>query len=362
MGCGQSIDAAEISQQAQSKKIDDELKRAKDEAAATTKMLLLGAGESGKSTLVKQMRLMYADPYSQAEREGYREIVFVNALQSMAAVLEGFDIVSIPFPADLESTAEFVLSFPGEATADPTTGDLQPELSDAIVRLWAHEGTKTVVSKSAMFQLNDSAQYFFDAMPRIGQPGYLPTTQDILRARVRSTGIVEEVFNINGKQKLRVFDVGGQRSERKKWIHCFEGVSVLTFVAALSEYDQTLYEDESVNRLAESTMLWESIATSRWFEKSSFVLLLNKTDLFAAKVMSGTAPLSQHFSDYTGPDNDVAAASMYMSAKFVALNKKKERGLYVHLTCATDVSATRIILAAVMDTVVNRLLTEVGLM
>ncbi|GAA5877071.1 hypothetical protein JCM1840_005301 [Sporobolomyces johnsonii] len=361
MGCGQSTDAAEVSQQAQSKKIDDELRRAKDEAMVTTKMLLLGAGESGKSTLVKQMRLMYADPYSQAEREGFREIVFVNALQSMAAVIEGFDIVSIPFPDALESAAEVILSFPGEATADPTTGDLQPELRDAIVRLWADEATKTVVSKSAMFQLNDSAQYFFDSMPRIGQPGYLPTTQDILRARVRSTGIVEEVFNV-GKRKLRVFDVGGQRSERKKWIHCFEGVSVLTFVAALSEYDQTLYEDESVNRLAESTMLWESIATSRWFEKSSFVLLLNKTDLFAAKVMSGTAPLSQHFSDYTGPDNDVAAASTYMSAKFVALNKKKDRGLYVHLTCATDVSQTRVIITAVMDTVVNRLLTEVGLM
>ncbi|GAA5921845.1 hypothetical protein JCM1841_005563 [Sporobolomyces salmonicolor] len=361
MGCNQSTDAAELSQQAQNKKIDDELKRARDEAASTTKMLLLGAGESGKSTLVKQMRLMYANPYSQAEREGYREIVFVNALQSMAAVIQGFEIVSVPFPPALESTADFVLSFRGEATADPMTGDLNPEVRDAIVRMWADEGSKTVLSKSAMFQLNDSAQYFFEAMPRIGQPGYLPSDQDILRARVRSTGIVEEVFNIN-KQKLRVFDVGGQRSERKKWIHCFEGVSVLTFVAALSEYDQTLYEDESVNRLVESTTLWESIASSRWFEKSSFVLLLNKTDLFVAKVTSGTAPLSRYFSDYTGPDNDVAAASKYMSAKFVALGRKKERALYVHLTCATSTSQTRVIISAVMDTIMNRLLTEVGLM
>ncbi|CEQ40880.1 SPOSA6832_02540, partial [Sporobolomyces salmonicolor] len=193
-------------------------------------------------------------------------------------------------------------------------------------------------------------------MPRIGQPGYLPSDQDILRARVRSTGIVEEVFNIN-KQKLRVFDVGGQRSERKKWIHCFEGVSVLTFVAALSEYDQTLYEDESVNRLVESTTLWESIASSR----------LNKTDLFVAKVTSGTAPLSRYFSDYTGPDNDVAAASKYMSAKFVALGRKKERALYstepdYRATQATSTSQTRVIISAVMDTIMNRLLTEVGLM
>jgi len=53
-------------------------------------------------------------------------------------------------------------------------------------------------------------------MDRVGQPGYTPTDQDILRTRVRSTGIVEETFDVRG-QKLRVFDVGGQRSERKKW-------------------------------------------------------------------------------------------------------------------------------------------------
>lgn len=93
-------------------------------------------------------------------------------------------------------------------------------------------------------------------------------------------------------QKLRVFDVGGQRSERKKWcvpspspasslsltfvpgrIHCFENVNVLVFVAAISEYDQVLFEDQSVNRLQEATMLWESIAGSRWFERSAFVLM-----------------------------------------------------------------------------------------
>jgi hypothetical protein len=43
-----------------------------------------------------------------------------------------------------------------------------------------------------------------------------------------------------------MFDVGGQRSERKKWIHCFENVTAIVFLVALSEYDQMLYEDDSV--------------------------------------------------------------------------------------------------------------------
>ena len=119
---------------------------------------------------------------------------------------------------------------------------------------------------------------FFDAIDRIGAPSYLPDDNDILRCRVRSTGIVEETFVIK-HHKLRVFDVGGQRSERKKWIHAFEAVDQLVFVVAISEYDQSLYEDESVNRLSEAKMLFESLSSSRWFERSSFVLLYALTFL-----------------------------------------------------------------------------------
>jgi len=45
-----------------------------------------------------------------------------------------------------------------------------------------------------------------------------------------------------------MFDVGGQRSERKKWIHCFEGVTAIIFCVALSAYDLVLAEDEETVR------------------------------------------------------------------------------------------------------------------
>lgn len=51
----------------------------------------------------------------------------------------------------------------------------------------------------------------------------------------------------------RLFDVGGQRSERKKWIHCFEDVTAIIFCVAMSEYDQVLHEDETtVNTASDS--------------------------------------------------------------------------------------------------------------
>jgi guanine nucleotide-binding protein G(i) subunit alpha len=77
-------------------------------------------------------------------------------------------------------------------------------------------------------------------------------------------------------------------------IHCFENVNLVIFLVAVSEYDQMLFEDECQNRLSEATMLWESIASSRWFEKSAFVLLLNKVDLFTSALPSFFS--SVHFS------------------------------------------------------------------
>lgn len=65
---------------------------------------------------------------------------------------------------------------------------------------------------------------YFDSIPRIGSPTYVPSDQDVLRSRVKTTGITESTFRI-GELTYKMYDVGGQRSERKKWIHCFENVS-----------------------------------------------------------------------------------------------------------------------------------------
>jgi guanine nucleotide-binding protein subunit alpha len=138
---------------------------------------------------------------------------------------------------------------------------------------------------------------YFNSIDRIGDPNYLPTDQDVLRSRVKTTGISETKFII-GELTYRMFDVGGQRSERKKWIHCFENVTAIIFMVAISEYDQVLIEDESVNRMQEALTLFDSICNSRWFEKTSTILFLNKTDLFKKKLTY--SPLADHFPEYKG--------------------------------------------------------------
>ena len=95
-----------------------------------------------------------------------------------------------------------------------------------------------------------------------------------------------------------MFDVGGQRSERKKWIHCFEGVTAIIFCVALSGYDLVLAEDEEMNRMMESMKLFDSICNNKWFVETSIILFLNKKDLFEQKIKY--SPLSICFPEYKG--------------------------------------------------------------
>jgi len=85
---------------------------------------------------------------------------------------------------------------------------------------------------------------FIDSIDRLFSDDYIPIDQDILRARLRTTGISETLFN-TGDLTYRMFDVGGQRSERKKWIHVFDNVQAVLFMVAISGFDQALVEDRN---------------------------------------------------------------------------------------------------------------------
>ena len=99
------------------------------------------------------------------------------------------------------------------------------------------------VGRFAHVLTRPSPSSFCDDLERIWDHHYVPTDQDLLRSRLRTTGITETIFDL-GQLTYRMFDVGGQRSERKKWIHCFENVNCLLFLVAISGYDQCLVEDK----------------------------------------------------------------------------------------------------------------------
>ncbi|KAK2066552.1 hypothetical protein P8C59_000358 [Phyllachora maydis] len=350
MGCGMSTEEREG--KARNEEIENQLKRDRMQQRNEIKMLLLGAGESGKSTILKQMKLIHEGGYSRDERESFKEIIFSNTVQSMRVILEAMESLELPLEDQrMEYHVQTIFMQPAQIEGDV----LPPEVGNAIEALWRDRGVQECFKRSREYQLNDSARYYFDNIARIAAPDYMPNDQDVLRSRVKTTGITETTFII-GDLTYRMFDVGGQRSERKKWIHCFENVTTILFLVAISEYDQLLFEDETVNRMQEALTLFDSICNSRWFIKTSIILFLNKIDRFKEKLP--VSPMKNYFPDYEGGD-DYAAACDYILNRFVSLNQHETKQIYTHFTCATDTTQIRFVMAAVNDIIIQENLLAV---
>ncbi|CAB1455521.1 unnamed protein product [Pleuronectes platessa] len=231
------------------------------------------------------------------------------------------------------------------------------ELLSSMMRLWSDSGLQECFSRAREYQLNDSAQYYLDSLDRIGATDYQPTEQDILRTRVKTTGIVETHFTFKNLH-FRLFDVGGQRSERKKWIHCFEDVTAIIFCVALSGYDQVLHEDETTNRMHESLKLFDSICNNKWFDDTSIILFLNKKDIFESKITK--SPLSICFPEYSGPDTYEDGIA-HIKSQYESKNKSTKKDVYSHVTCATDTNNIQFVFDAVTDVIIANNLRGCGL-
>ncbi|CAG5980260.1 unnamed protein product [Menidia menidia] len=302
------------------------------------------------------LRIIHEDGYSEDECKQYRAVVYSNTIQSIMAIVKAMTSLKIDYssPARTDDAQQlFALSAAAEEQ-----GTLPEDLASVMRRLWDDSGIQSCFTRSREYQLNDSAAYYLNDLERIAKADYIPTQQDVLRTRVKTTGIVETHFTFK-ELHFKMFDVGGQRSERKKWIHCFEGVTAIIFCVALSAYDLVLAEDEEMNRMHESMKLFDSICNNKWFTETSIILFLNKKDLFDEKITR--SPLSICFPEYTGANKFDEAAS-YIQTKFEDLNKKKDtKEIYTHFTCATDTKNVQFVFDAVTDVIIKNNLKDCGL-
>nr|P53359.2 RecName: Full=Guanine nucleotide-binding protein G(o) subunit alpha [Manduca sexta]CAA88905.1 alpha subunit, Go, heterotrimeric guanyl nucleotide binding protein [Manduca sexta] len=354
MGCASSAEerAAPSAQQADREKLkEDGIQAAKD-----IKLLLLGAGESGKSTIVKQMKIIHESGFTNEDFKQYRPVVYSNTIQSLVAILRAMPTLGITYAnKDRESDGKMVFDV---IQRMEDTEPFSEELLAAMKRLWADAGVQECFGRSNEYQLNDSAKYFLDDLDRLGARDYQPTEEDILRTRVKTTGIVEVHFSFKNLN-FKLFDVGrGQRSERKKWIHCFEDVTAIIFCVAMSEYDQVLHEDETTNRMQESLKLFDSICNNKWFTDTSIILFLNKKDLFEEKIRK--SPLTICFPEYTRAYQEYGEAAAYIRSQFEAKNNSTTKEIYCHMT-ATDTNNNQFVFDAVTDVIIANNLRGCGL-
>jgi len=342
MSAGQSDPEAER----KNKEVERQLKEAKHEHDKTVKVLLLGSGDSGKSTVLKQMRVIHDQKWSPSEVENFRQQIFNNLTFGLKSVYDAMDFFDFQVLEENKKYLPYI-----NQPIDIRDGQPFPEeYYEPLKKLWEDPGFRQCWERGNEVALPENLAYFFPEMERLFTPDYVPTEQDIIRTRTRTIGIQETSFHLRG-QHLKMVDVGGQKSERRKWIHCFQDVTTILFLVSLSGYDQCLVEDKDVNQMQDAMTIWDSICHSSWFKNTSIILFLNKDDLFREKI--GTSDIRNNFPDYEGTPGDYEQGRDYFKKRFIRLSQKagrpKEREVYVHVTNATDTELLRVVMAAVED-------------
>lgn len=399
MGCGSSSPEAAAAASAATKSVgvDKNLKQAKNEEMQKIKMLLLGAGDSGKSTIFKQMRLLYGAPRTDDELQMYGVVVRSNIVVTIRKLISHLRNLGLEDSLDQESHTDgeamtvreaydelvAYLVDKTETTAAAQDADEEGKKDwvgqnrlaglaanedakeflahqESIRILWQSKTMAKVWAKRSAIDVGDSHKDFLDEISRIASPDFKPTTKDVLVARVRTTQIVMEKYKINGAE-FEMYDVGGQRSERRKWIHCFDNVMAVIFVASLSGYDQALAEAKKSNRMIEALELFRSVVNNSSFENTSIMLFLNKRDIFAEKIMRSDIAAQKSFSDYAGPTKDYDRGVLYFIQKFKeSLIDGVLKDSFIHVTCATDTNNMERVLDNTVTVIKNENLKRSG--
>lgn len=344
------------------KAIEREMTRARNLDESRIKILLLGAGESGKSTLFKQMKILFSERknFTDEERKHYVGVIHGNIISDLNIMIEACPTHT---PIKNEDAANVVAGMKKKKAKD---GDnlLGPDNLHVLQALWNDAGMQQSWEDRGDIQVQDALAYYMADIERVCSMNteFIPTNQDILHSRVRTSGVVEERFQM-GEANFAMYDVGGQRNERRKWIHSFENVTTVMFVAAISEYNQVLYEDNRVNRQDEAVQLFRAQLETDWFLKVPFILFLNKVDLFREKLPHIPFKLNTETEkrnlDYIGkecdPGTDYSTAGddpefeavfsdccdylqeLYESQKDLPhIAERREGGVYTHFTNSTD--------------------------
>ncbi|CAH8467122.1 unnamed protein product [Schistosoma haematobium] len=355
MSCFRSEESRE--QQRISREIERQLHKDKNTGRKEVKLLLLGTGESGKSTFVKQMRIIHGAGYTDMEKYAFKTLVYQNIFLAMQTMCDALCALSIEleYPVNQENI-ELIIKVDLEDSVE-----LTPERINAIRQLWADQGMKECYERRREFQLSDSSKYYLNNFDRIADPDYLPSLQDILRVRVPTTGIIEYPFNLDST----VFRIITN--------HVLVIVPNYTIIGnditgdkrnSLTQLKMKLSKclhltTRVINRMEESLLLFKTIINYECFQSLSIILFLNKKDILEEKIQY--SHLVDYFPKFTGPKNDAIAARNFILKMYQELNLNSGRPIYSHFTCATDTENIRVVFVAVKDTILQTNLKEFNL-
>lgn len=273
-----------------------------------TRMIILGAGESGKSTFMKQMELLNDEnedhTFPTERKEAARSHVFQNLLEGVSVLgnfgrenefrltdpdsIEAFRTINTFFATNLELGSE--------GNREPIK-NLTEEQGNALKTLAKDETFVYSLSAASHLCIPDGFSYFLKKVknfPEWGGRTWIPSDEDVLNVRNRTVGTNRIKLSYQGN-KFEFLDVGGQVVERKNWMKLFSGINGVAWLQSLGDYDQMMFENENEYRIVDAFELFEKTINNETFSRSVIMVLLNKIDILERKFCKQRIPINPSF-------------------------------------------------------------------
>ncbi|XP_013396545.1 guanine nucleotide-binding protein G(o) subunit alpha isoform X1 [Lingula anatina] len=359
---------------ARSRSIDHQLNEEREKREKEIQLLILGGGGSGKTTFMKQLRLHYGDKFPDEERRLWRPHVFQNVVDAFHRIISNMEVLGEEIKSDegKASAQELNRLYPKmcyqrllalengiHASPKKNRDQLLLDLPSEVIKLQKDPGVKASYATRNRYplRLSEAEEYFLNDFERICAPSYLPTIKDILFLRKPTVGVQEMCLTINSLN-YRVIDVAGQKSQRNKWIHFFEGVTAVIFFVSLSGFNEMLEEDSTMNNLRDSLQTFQEMTHNQYLTKTDVMLFLNKHDLFMEKMKRFR--LAETFPEFRG-HNTPDDALGFIKDEFYR-RAPPGKSLYTHVSCAINVDLMKTIIENVLQILVDINLRRTGLM
>ncbi|CAD6193673.1 unnamed protein product [Caenorhabditis auriculariae] len=311
------------------------------------RLLLLGAAESGKTTLLEQIRLLYKQNFSDAEMFHRRAFIYNTILQSMRMMIKMMDESGISYadPKNQENAKRIM------EEGETQYGLFPQEYADRMVSVWNDDAVQKLYARRSAFNLNDSTKFFLDSFDSINRPDYQPSPKHLIMSYVPTIGVQNVIFTANNRS-FQLFDIGGQRIDRRKWATMYDGIDAIFFCLAISEYDQTMNEDLVTNRLTDSLNLLQKISSEPKFLKNSDIFIfLNEVDVFCEKL--NEIPL-QNFQDQYHGNSSEEALKFIEDMAIQAMAGRDEYLYSIYRTVCIDTEMMAGILGNVFEEILER--------
>ena len=181
---------------------------------------------------------------------------------------------------------------------------------------------------------------------------YEPSNEDVIKLRnatLQSSVTILEKSSGAGAIHIPIIDVGGLLSCRKSWKEEIPSATIVVFVASLAAYDQVMAEDQSVNRMVDSLVLFQELVNNLALQTEIYVVF-SKKDVYDEKIK--TRNIVDYFPGYKGVNGDGEQGIKYFKAKFLDVNtigKDREARVDCYITTLTSLQECRTALGSIIQ-------------